>query len=137
MYLSETSQMDWEIGQLLAAIDASDSMDNTIVAYCTDHGPSMHRAKFSLYDWGTHSSFIFRGPRIAGSGRVDKGLASTIDVAPTLMNLAGGSAPASCQGQKSALPIKVKTVGNMSIPNITNAMNYELFAVNVSNSSTT
>ncbi len=99
LYLSETSQMDWEIGQLLAAIDASGSMDNTIVAYCTDHGPSMHRAKFSLYDWGTHSSLIFCGPGVVGSGRIDKGLASTIDIAPTLMNLAGGSAPSSCQGQ--------------------------------------
>lgn len=99
LYLSETSQMDWEIGQLLFAIDASGAMDNTIVVYCTDHGPSMHRAKFSLYDWGTHSSFIFRGPGIVGSNRVDTGLASTIDVAPTLMHLARGEAPASCQGQ--------------------------------------
>ena len=99
MYLSETSQMDWEIGQLLSAIDALGEMDNTIVAYCTDHGPSMHRAKFSLYDWGTHSSLIFRGPGIKGSGRIAKGLASTIDIAPTLMSLAGGSAPSNCQGQ--------------------------------------
>ena len=99
LYLSETSQMDWEIGQLLSEIDSSRSMDNTIVAYCTDHGPSMHRAKFSLYDWGTHSSLIFRGPGIVGSGRVDTGLASTIDIAPTLMNLAGKSAPATCQGR--------------------------------------
>lgn len=97
-YLSETSRMDAEIGELLQAIEASRSLDNTIVAYCTDHGPSMHRAKFSLYEWGTHSALLFRGPGISGSGRVDGGLASTIDMAPTLMSLAGGAAPQSIQG---------------------------------------
>lgn len=97
-YLSETSQMDSEIGELLQEIEAAGALDNTIVAYCTDHGPSMHRAKFSLYEWGTHSAAIFRGPGISGAGRVDDGLASTIDVAPTLMSLAGGAPPQALQG---------------------------------------
>ena len=97
-YLSETSKMDDEIGQLLAALERTGELERTVVAFMTDHGPSMHRAKFSLYDWGTHSSLIFRGPGISGSGRVDLGLASTVDVAPTLMSLAGGTAPPACQG---------------------------------------
>ena len=97
-YLSEISKMDDEIGQLLGALERTGEMDRTVVAFLTDHGPSMHRAKFSLYDWGTHSSLILRGPGVSGSGRVDLGLASTVDVAPTLMGLAGGSAPAACQG---------------------------------------
>ncbi len=97
-YLSETSKMDAEIGILLAALERAGELDRTVVAYLTDHGPSMHRAKFSLYEWGTHSSLIFRGPGVSGSGRVDTGLASTVDVAPTLLSLAGGTAPSSCQG---------------------------------------
>ena len=97
-YLSETSKMDDEIGQLLGALDRTGDMDRTVVAYLTDHGPSMHRAKFSLYEWGTHSSLIMRGPGVSGGGRVDTGLASTVDVGPTLMRLAGGDAPESCQG---------------------------------------
>ncbi|MEZ5395951.1 MAG: sulfatase-like hydrolase/transferase [Bryobacterales bacterium] len=51
-YLSETSKMDQEIGRLLAALERSGEIDRTVIAYMTDHGPSMHRAKFSLYDWG-------------------------------------------------------------------------------------
>ena len=97
-YLSETSKMDQEIGRLLDALERSGEIDRTVVAFMTDHGPSMHRAKFSLYEWGTHSSLIFRGPGVSGSGRVDTGLASTVDIAPTLMSLAGGKAPADCQG---------------------------------------
>ena len=97
-YLSETSKMDSEIGRLLSVLETSGEMDRTVVAFMTDHGPSMHRAKFSLYDWGTHSSLILRGPGVSGSGRVDTGLASTIDAAPTLMALAGASAPDAVQG---------------------------------------
>ncbi len=97
-YLSETSKMDQEIGRLIGALERTGELDRTVVAFLTDHGPSMHRAKFSLYEWGTHSSLILRGPGISGSGRVDSGLASTIDVAPTLMALAGGSAARECQG---------------------------------------
>ena len=97
-YLSETSKMDDEIGQLLGALERSGELDRTVIAFMTDHGPSMHRAKFSLYDWGTRSTLIFRGPGVSGSGRVDLGLASTVDIAPTLMSLAGGRAPTECQG---------------------------------------
>ena len=97
-YLSETSKMDQEIGRLLGALERSGELDRTVVVYLTDHGPSMHRAKFSLYEWGTHSSLVFRGPGVSGPGRVDTGLVSTIDLAPTLLSLAGGAAPDHCQG---------------------------------------
>ncbi len=97
-YLSETSKMDQEIGRLMGALERSGELDRTVVVFLTDHGPSLHRAKFSLYEWGTHSSLIVRGPGVSGSGRVDTGLASTIDIGPTLLGLAGGSAPDSCQG---------------------------------------
>ena len=97
-YLSETSKMDQEIGVLLRALERSGELDRTVIVYMTDHGPSMHRAKFSLYEWGLHSSFILRGPGVSGSGAVDEALASTVDAAPTLMALAGGEAPEACQG---------------------------------------
>ena len=97
-YLSETSKMDEEIGRLLGALEETGEIDRTVVAFMTDHGPSMHRAKFSLYEWGTHSTLIFRGPGISGAGRVDAGLASTVDIAPSLLGLAGGAAPSTCQG---------------------------------------
>lgn len=97
-YLSETSKMDQEFGRLLAALERSGELERTVIAYLTDHGPSMHRAKFSLYEWGLHSSLMLRGPGVSGAGRVDDSLASTIDVPPTLMALAGGEATRACQG---------------------------------------
>ena len=97
-YLSETSKMDQEIGRLLEALEKSGELDRTVIAFMTDHGPSMHRAKFSLYEWGLHSSLILRGPGVSGAGAVDDSLASTIDTAPTLMKLAGGETPRQCQG---------------------------------------
>lgn len=58
----------------------------------------MHRAKFSPYEWGRHSSLIFPGPGVSGSGRADTGPASTAVAAPALLSLAGGAAPGSYQG---------------------------------------
>ncbi len=101
-YLSETSKMDSEIGRLLDALERSGEMDRTVIAFMTDHGPSMHRAKFSLYEWGTHSSLLVRGPGVSGSNRVDTGLASTVDIAQTVMTLAGGAAPNECEGMDLA-----------------------------------
>lgn len=113
-YLSETSKMDQEIGRLIGALERTGELDRTVVAFLTDHGPSMHRAKFSLYEWGTHSSLILRGPGISGSGRVDSGLASTVDVGPTLMALAGGSAPSECQGMSLAARLAARSAESRS-----------------------
>ncbi len=95
-YLSETSKMDQEVGALLAALQRQNELDRTLVIFCTDHGPSMHRAKFSLYDWGVRSSLILHGPGLP-SGTVDNRLASTIDIPATVMRAAGGKAPSRCQ----------------------------------------
>ena len=111
-YLSEVSKMDHEIGVLLGALQRSGELDRTVVAFLTDHGPSMHRAKFSLYEWGTHSSLLFRGPGVQGSGRVATGLASTVDLAPTLLALAGGAAPESCQGVSLAPRLADRAAGS-------------------------
>lgn len=113
-YLSETSKMDQEIGRLIAALERTGELDRTVIAFLTDHGPSMHRAKFSLYEWGTHSSLILRGPGISGAGRVDSGLASTIDIAPTLMALAGGAAPSECQGMSLAARLAARSAESRS-----------------------
>ena len=104
--------MDHEIGVLLGALQRSGELDRTVVAFLTDHGPSMHRAKFSLYEWGTHSSLLFRGPGVQGSGRVATGLASTVDLAPTLLALAGGAAPESCQGVSLAPRLADRAAGS-------------------------
>ena len=113
-YLSETSKMDQEIGRLVDALERTGELDRTVIAFLTDHGPSMHRAKFSLYEWGTHSSLILRGPGISGSDRVDSGLASTIDIAPSLMALAGGSAPSECQGTSLAARLAARSAESRS-----------------------
>jgi len=46
------------------------------------------RAKTTLYDSGIHTPLIVRYPSLVEPGSVQKGLASTIDVAPTILELA-------------------------------------------------
>ena len=91
--------MDQEIGRLLDALERSEEIDRTCRRLHDGSRTIDAQGEVLPIRMGeTHSSLIFRGPGVSGSGRVDTGLASTVDIAPTLMSLAGGKAPADCQG---------------------------------------
>lgn len=87
-------QLDQAIGRILGALDASPHAENTMVIFTTDHGAAFPRAKSTLYDSGVQVAFIVRPPRAWGlaPGR-RSALTSHLDVAPTLIELAGGDPP--------------------------------------------
>jgi len=97
--------MDKQVGNLLAQLDADGLGDNTIVFFFADHGLGLPRFKRTLYDSGLHIPLIVRFPKRyrslapapAGS-RTDR-LVSTIDLPPTVLTLAGLSAPDYMQGR--------------------------------------
>ena len=85
---------DEQVGQVLAALEASGQRDNTIVLFTADHGDNLG----SQHLWNKHSvnEEAIRVPFIVSwpSGRltprvVDTHVASLADVAPTLLALAG------------------------------------------------
>jgi arylsulfatase A-like enzyme len=68
----------------------------------TDHGPEFNRAKMTLYDPGLGVACLLRSPgRIQPGLRLD-GLRSTIDLLPTLLDLAGVTIPEFVQGESFA-----------------------------------
>jgi arylsulfatase A-like enzyme len=95
---------DREVGQTLAAIDAAGLREETIVIYLTDHGRGIAREKRWPYDAGIHLPLIVRWPeayRPAGfkPGSVRDDVVSWVDLAPTILSLAGVPIPAHYQGQ--------------------------------------
>jgi arylsulfatase A-like enzyme len=98
------SNIDWNIGRILAALDAHGVAENTIVVYTSDHGPcpsardftqtadrqvrwnaGLRGEKGSLYDGAVKVPSFWRWP--AGGwtgGRDDDTVASPIDVLPTI-----------------------------------------------------
>lgn len=90
---------DIQAGQILDALDRSPHRDNTIVIYLTDHGRGLAREKRWLYGAGIHLSLVIRWPEGIKPGTVSDELVSWVDIAPTILSLAGIEVPQSLQGQ--------------------------------------
>lgn len=89
---------DW-VGQRMAELEREGVLENTIVIWTTDHGDGFPRGKRSLHDSGLNAPMIIRFPDGRGAGTRDDRMISFIDLAPTLLKLAGVTVPAHLQGQ--------------------------------------
>lgn len=96
--------MDEQVGETLAALERDGLADSTIIIWTTDHGDGLPRAKRSLYDSGLRVPMIIRWPerfRPDGvkPGTVDERLVSFVDLAATILSLAGVPPPEWMDGQ--------------------------------------
>lgn len=103
-YYDRITQMDTWVGRILDELERDGLADNTIVFYYSDHGGVLGRSKRFLYESGLHVPLIIRFPEkyahlapSAPGTRQDR-MVSFIDVAPTLLNLAGIPIPEYMQG---------------------------------------
>lgn len=85
--------MDNEVRQILDNLASDGLADNTVVIWTTDHGDALPRAKRSNYDSGLEVPFIVRWPDGHAAGTVNDQLMSFVDVAPSLLALAGAEIP--------------------------------------------
>jgi N-sulfoglucosamine sulfohydrolase len=96
------ADMDAQVGEILAQLEADGLADETIVFYWSDHGDGVPRAKRTLYDSGLHVPLMIRWPAALGgpaAGAVRDELVSAIDLAPTVLALAGLDVPIHLQGR--------------------------------------
>ena len=97
-YLNCFRDVDRHLGIVLDALEASGEADHTIVLFTSDHGDLVGshglRQKGNLvYDENFHVPFIVRHPDVAG-GATSSALVSAVDLAPTMLELAGLDAAA-------------------------------------------
>lgn len=96
-YYDKLTEMDGEVGDILARLDADGLKDDTIVFYFGDHGSGMPRHKRWPFDSGLHVPLVIRIPEKFKDARPadykpggsTSRLVSFVDFAPTLINLAG------------------------------------------------
>jgi len=95
------ADMDGQVGEILRQLEADGLGDNTIVFYWSDHGDGVPRSKRSLYDSGLRVPLMVRWPKLSApvAGSVNDQLVSLIDLAPTVLALAGVEIPAHLQGR--------------------------------------
>ena len=105
-YDGEIAYCDAAVSNLLAAVSATPRWNDTIVVVAGDHGESFWERGFSghgnhLYDEELKVPLMIRVPANRGPkpGTVVKGQVGGIDIAPTLLDLAGVPAPPSWKGR--------------------------------------
>ena len=93
-YAGNVTLIDDQIGGILDAIEARGEMDNTIIAFTSDHGEMNgdHGLiyKMNYYDGSLRVPLIVRTPGQAHSGIINDSPAENVDLGPTLVELAGG-----------------------------------------------
>jgi arylsulfatase len=92
-YLNCTRDVDRSIDTVLDALVASGQADNTVVIFTSDHGElagshGLRQKGNLLYDENFHVPFVVCHPDLPGGGTTDT-LASAVDLAPTLLDIAG------------------------------------------------
>lgn len=103
-YYDEVSRLDAAVGGVLDELERQGVAENTLVLFISDNGIPFPRAKNTLYDAGIQTPFIVRWPARVTAGGVSGSLVSTVDIAPTVLELAGVARPASFQGS-SLVPL--------------------------------
>jgi len=100
-YYAATSYMDAQLGLVLDALDKSGLADNTIIVLWGDHGWHLgdHRfwCKHTNYEQAAHIPLIVAAPGKA-AGVKTSALVETVDIYPTLAELAGLPAPEGLDG---------------------------------------
>ncbi len=98
-YFDCLALQDLRVGRCLDAIDASPARDRTVVIYLTDHGRGLAREKRWCYDAGVRLPLIVRWPGMIEPGEVCDDLVAWVDLAPTILSLAGVPMPNDYDGQ--------------------------------------
>ncbi len=104
-YLDAASALDRKVGLVLAQLESDGLADHTIVVFFGDNGQAHVRGKQFCYEEGLHVPLIIRWARGMAPpahfkpGTLDDRLIEAIDLAPTMLDVAGAAKPSKMQGR--------------------------------------
>ncbi len=112
-YYSSVRRADDGVGAILKALQESGQSKNTIVMFLSDHGISMPFAKLNCYQTSLRVPLIVRYPGHIKAGLCDKiNMVSAVDIAPTLLELAGLEVPDTMAGRSFVPLLKQQSQDN-------------------------
>ena len=103
-YFQKHQQLDQQIGAFLQQLEADGLLEETIIFYYGDHGGVLPRSKGYVYESGLHVPMVVYFPEKwqhlapAKNGSRLEGMVRFIDLAPTVLHLAGIDIPAQIDG---------------------------------------
>jgi arylsulfatase len=106
-YYGEIELVDTQLGRILEALDETGQREDTIVVFMSDHGELLgdHGLLFKgcrFFEGLVHVPLIVSWPRRLLADSVSDALVELVDVAPTLLELAGIEVPYFVQGRSLA-----------------------------------
>lgn len=100
--LQAMTGIDRLVGNMRQMLEEQGIADNTVIVFTSDHGLFMGEfglgGKALCYEQNTHVPLIVYDPRKQTKGKSDA-LVLSIDLAPTMLSLAGIDAPSTMQGE--------------------------------------
>lgn len=107
LYDAEVHRVDRLVGGVNGLIEAYGLVDRTLIVFTSDHGQEFmehggYTYGHSLYDEVLRVPLVIAGPGVEPPGQTVATPASLLDLAPTLMQTAGASAPPEAEGRSLA-----------------------------------
>jgi arylsulfatase A-like enzyme len=105
LYGDVIMEIDWSVGQILAALRKHGIEENTLVVFTSDNGPwlsygdhagralPLREGKGTTWDGGVREPTVMRWPGRIPAGTVCREPVMTIDLLPTIARLAGAPLP--------------------------------------------
>ena len=105
LYGDVIMEIDWAVGEILAALKKNGVDENTLVIFTSDNGPwlsygnhggsagALREGKGTTFEGGHREAFIARWPGRIPAGTVCAEPAMTIDIFPTVARLVGAQLP--------------------------------------------
>ncbi|MGE0607541.1 MAG: sulfatase [Pirellulales bacterium] len=112
-YLGEVQAFDAGVGMLLARLEATGELDNTVIVISGDHGaPGFPHGKCDLYDFGVGVALAAWWPGQPG-GRVVDDFVNLMDLAPTFLELGNVPLPQGMNGRSLVPLLKSEASGQV------------------------
>ncbi|MGC9350292.1 MAG: sulfatase family protein [Anaerolineae bacterium] len=103
-YYGNVTLVDDQVGELLRVLEEKGLMDNTLIAFTSDHGDHLgdhrllHKSGVTFYDVSVRVPYLVRYPDLFPPGLVCEALVEAIDLPVTFLDVAGVDKPPTMQG---------------------------------------
>lgn len=104
---SNLKRLDDQIGAVISDLKEDGLYDRSVIFFYADHGGPFPRHKRALYETGTKVPMVIKFPQNKNAGTRDTRFISFIDLAPTVLSLAGIKPPKVMQGVAQFGPFEV------------------------------
>ena len=101
-------QMDRAVGEIVSELKKDKEYDDSYVIFFSNHGGCVPWTKREIIERGTHIPLIVKFPKNRFPGTKDERLVSAVDLAPTMLSIAGIEPPDHLQGSVFLGPFKKK-----------------------------